>query len=171
MMIRCWHRRWGKIIQFNFLHKKWARHGSHTVARAQTHKKSFTSAADGFTQTQKKNPGENRPEWNPSHKKRRSTSQKLKKNTATVDKGKMKSTQEERDVWWYNTVCVCVCDCYCTHTHPLTLLKKKRKNSLVQHWIAPGLQRRRLRGGRDRGERERERKKETDRQREERLWD
>lgn len=44
MMVRCWHGRRGEIIQFDFLHQEWARHGSHTVA--QTHQKSFTSAAD-----------------------------------------------------------------------------------------------------------------------------
>lgn len=41
------------------------------------------------------------------------------------------------------------------HT-PAYAAEKKRKNPLVQHWIAPGLQRRRLRGGRDREERERQ---------------
>lgn len=68
--------------------------------------------------------------------------------------------------------CVCVPATVHTHTHtpPLTLLKK-RKNSLVQHWIAPGLQWRRLRGGRDREEREIRRKKDrqTERGETERL--
>ncbi len=44
MMVRRWHGRRGEIIQFDFLHQEWARHGSHTVT--QTHQKSFTSAAD-----------------------------------------------------------------------------------------------------------------------------
>ncbi len=85
----------------------------------------------------------------------------------------MKSTQEKREMSDGTILCVCVCVCVCvrlllyTHTR-LRCWKKKRKNSLVQHWIAPGLQRRRLRGGRDREERERDRKK-TERGETERL--
>ncbi len=56
MMVRCWHGRRGEIIQFDFLHQEWARHGSHTVA--QMHQKSFTSAAD-----------KKKPWWKPSRMK------------------------------------------------------------------------------------------------------
>lgn len=67
--------------------------------------------------------------------------------------------------------CVCVSVCLLLYTHTPAYAAEKIKNSLVQHWIAPGLQWRRLRGGRDREEREIRRKKDrqTERGETERL--
>lgn len=64
MMIRRWHGRRGEIIQFDFLHQKWARHGSHGHTRTDAPEILHMGRRRTHMYTHK-NPGENCPEWNP----------------------------------------------------------------------------------------------------------